>query len=434
MERTDTKTITRNDILMFCAFFASFLHSVLGLAFLAILFLSCFKGKTQCIKVLLLLTARGIMSSAVAAAFGNSILRLAVIFTASLLVFCHTKRAAPGNRKVSSVLICAFLFAFFALLSSLLNSSYPVVAVLKIFSFVVPFVAVLCGVTATREYRWKEYFVVLFGMLFAVSFVLIPFDRFRIVNADFQGVFNHVNCCGIVGALYIAVLLHLDTFKKYTKIRAIILILTLIMIYLSASRTGLFSALLTIAFYYAFSKESKAAKVLLTLGISVLLLFFVLASRSSLLSDILETANEFIYKSNAESIWSSRSKAIAVAKEKFANSNLFGSGFMVPWMQGFTSYELSFDLVVEPGNIVWSILGDTGIVGAVLFVLLIINIFSHGEKRNLFLLIAALSINMGEMVFFSSNNMAILVWFVIALYLSASPQKAALQGSKEGKQ
>ena len=40
-----------------------------------------------------------------------------------------------------------------------------------------------------------------------------------------------------------------------------------------------------------------------------------------------------------------------------------------------------------------------------------------GNFENIYLLIAALMINMGEMVFFSSNNYAILLYFLIALYL-----------------
>ena len=92
---------------------------------------------------------------------------------------------------------------------------------------------------------------------------------------------------------------------------------------------------------------------------------------------------------------------------------------MVPFKEGVMSFKLDFDLQVEPGNLLWALLGDTGLAGTVLFAVAVIIIFALGEKRNLHLLAAAFLVNMGEMVFFSSNNMAILVWFLIALYISA---------------
>ena len=422
LKQDNARLITRFDVLIFCAFFVSFLHSALALAFLAFLVFLSTRGTKNCVKALLLLTARGVISSTVAVNLGGSVLKLSVILIASFFIFINTIRESNRKFMVDSVLGSALAFAVFAVFASFLNSSYPITAAFKIISFIVPFIAILVGVNETKEYPWKEYFVLFFGILFAISLLMVPFARFRIVNYDFQGIFNHVNLFGIVGALYVAVLLYSDELKKHPLIRTVALILMLVMIYLSASRTGLFSALFAIAFYYAFGEESKKAKIVVISMTALLFLFFILAEKTTLVSNVSGLINDFIYKSNTKNILASRQETLAIAKEKYENSKLFGSGFMVPWIKNFTNYGMSFNLIVEPGNLIWAILGDTGIIGMILFALLVISIFLKGDKRNVFLLVTAFSINMGEMVFFSSNNMAILVWLLIALYLSA-PQK-----------
>ena len=63
------------------------------------------------------------------------------------------------------------------------------------------------------------------------------------------------------------------------------------------------------------------------------------------------------------------------------------------------------------------LLGDTGIVGASFFGILVFAIFKNGTWSRLHLLVGAFIVNMGEMVFFSSNNMSILIYFLIAVYL-----------------
>ncbi len=430
MDKSNEKIFTQLDIWVLVAFFVSFFHSILGMAFLLLLAVLCFRGVEWCVKCLLLVTTRGIISFAVAASMGGSVFKLAVVFIASFLIFFYTKNQAKNQQKTNDVLIVGLIFSVYAIFSSFLNATYPITAAFKVVSFIVPFAAILRGVAATREYKWSEYFVALFGILFAISFVLIPFGRFRIVNDDFQGVFNHVNSFGIVSALYIAMILHSNVLKEKKKMRTLIVIAMLIMCWLSASRTGLFTSLAVIAVYYAFGNEKKTTKILVVALVLFLITLFVLAVDTGLIANIRTKLNEFIYKNGADNIWASREETILIAKEKYKNNPLFGSGFMVPFTKGEISFGLDFSLVVEPGNIIWSILGDTGIIGIVLFSIFLLTILVKGQKQNVILIIAAFFVNMGEMVFFSSNNMSILIWFLIALYISPNPNDNVSKGTQ----
>lgn len=420
------------DAVVLCAFFISFLQSALTIVFLVVLLIGALKNTEGCVKGLLLATTRGVISLAVGAPFAGGSLKLIFVLLFSLLIFYYNGKFT-AKEGILSIVTAAALFAVYTCLASLATSSYPITAMFKVVSFLLPFTAMLKGIMATREYPWKEYFLIVYGILFAISFVLIPFDRFRLTNDDFQGVFNHVNICGIIGALFIAVVLHSDILKRKKFLRTIIFILTLVMIYLSASRTGMFSALFTIAAYYIFSDEKKEVKFLVGTLILIFFLVFLITSQTVTTSNISKGIYEFVYKNESETILQSREELMEIAKAKYNINPLFGAGFMVPYHEGVLSFALRFNLIVEPGNVFWSVLGDTGIIGLILFAYLLITILLRGKKKHCFLLVAAISINMGEMVFFSSNNMAVLVYMLIGLYIAGDLEQKTENNALENK-
>ena len=99
---------------------------------------------------------------------------------------------------------------------------------------------------------------------------------------------------------------------------------------------------------------------------------------------------------------------------------LFGSGFMVPFMPGIQDWSFSFGLLVENGNLVYSVLGDLGIIGFIFFCTTYGYLLFKGRKKQgrLILFIAPFLICMGEMVFFSTNNNAILLYVMLAVFLT----------------
>lgn len=413
MEKEYYPIFSQRDYLYIVLFFVSFANSILGSIFMLSLFLYLKSGPEGGVKALLLLTTRGLMSSAVATSLDSNI-KWIVLLGISIWMIIGYGIDDEDKKKLSNVVVALSCFILVAASGTAFNSSYPLTSIFKLVSFALPFVAVLKGVAITRRYyRWVDYFTVLYLILFAISTVMIPFTRFRITNSDFQGVFNHVNILGIICAITIAAFLESNLFRKKTLIRSLVVITILIMCYLSASRTGMFSALAVLGVYFLCSRGEGTSKIKVVVLVGVLFIAIWL----SMGGEIQQLVNNFVWKNSTNSIMDSRLQLIEMARKRYESHKLMGTGFMVPYNEGVVDWSLNFNLIVEPGNLVWMLLGDTGIVGASFFGILVFTIFKNGTWSRLHLLVGAFIVNMGEMVFFSSNNMSILIYFLIAVYL-----------------
>ena len=138
---------------------------------------------------------------------------------------------------------------------------------------------------------------------------------------------------------------------------------------------------------------------------------------------------DFIYKGRSVGeLLYSREGQIARYMEKFTAHPAFGSGFMVPQNSAGRSFELSFELSIEPGNLIIALLGDLGIVGALLFFVPYGALLKHMDKRKLSLFLLPFIVSMGEMIFFSTNNIAILYYVLFAVCLLPGKEKRAQRG------
>ena len=415
----------RVDYLFILFFYISFFASALGTLFYLALLFYWRHGVEGAVKALFLMTARGILSTAVAASGSNTV-KLVIMLATSLYIIFTAELEPRDRRKAKKTILMAVLFAVFAGISSLITSSYPVTAISKVISFVLPFCAMLLGVGATRKrVDWSDYFTGILLTLLAISFVLIPFSRFRIVNDRFQGVFNHVNILGIVAALFTTGMLNSGIFKQKKAAKWIVIAAVLWMIYLSGSRTGMLSALAAMAVYYLTQKIPTSKRFLAVLIVLFVILVTLLVDGSGVLQQIEESVHSFLYKGHTESMWYSREGLLEEAQHKYRENPMIGSGFMVPHDKLTTDYSLRFDLTVESGNLFWALLGDTGILGLCVFALFFVTLLFNGSFSRLYLLVGAFAINMGEMVFFSSNNMAIFVYFLVALFVFPVNDKAS---------
>ena len=412
------KTNMRLDnILIIISFGLSLFHNIFVIAFLLLLAWYCTKGAVNCIKSIILICIRTVINNVIAVSMSNTQLKLAVIFWASILIlyFCHKK--STNITKRHNILILLSIFVFTVSASSLFTSSYPITAIFKLFSFAIPFYAVIVGVESTgKDYDWNDFLLSIFNIVFILSLIVIPFPNFRTINLNFQGVFNHVNMFGIMSPLYITTLLNSKRYATKPVIRIVLISMTLYMATLSASRTGLFTCIVVILIYCIFTVKNGIIKIFAI--ISAILVFSLLVIDTSTLSttDFGKSILKFIYKNDSaySSVLQSRELQFSFSLNKFAKNNMFGCGFMVPYVKGYSDLLLHFDLVMEPGNIFLSVLGDTGILGLVLFSLLLISILGRKISK-LYIFIAAILINFGEMVFFSTNNIAPIIWVLLAI-------------------
>lgn len=407
------------DIVYLLFFVVSFFSSAVCSIFYLVLFFYCRYGTEKCVKALLLITTRGILNSALVSGTGNAMVKFFSLLGISILILLNSNKEDSRNYPLDRVTITLVLFAIYAIVASFFSGTYPITSLLKVVSFIIPFLAILYGVFMTRDYcRWADYVAIVYTLLMIVSFITIPIARFRTTNDNFQGVFNQVNMFGIIAAIYIAILLCSNIFKRRLMIRTGLIIMVLLMIFLSASRTGMFSSLTVLFIYFFFGREKNENSTFFTIvGVFVVILAILLV-KNGMYDGLQSAIQEFVFKGSTTSIFESRLTQVEVAQSKFANNHWLGSGFMVPLNQnGEISYGINFSLIVEPGNLIWCLLGDTGIIGTTIFMILFVQILISGKIDKLYLLVASFMINMGEMVFFSSNNMSILCYFLLALYM-----------------
>lgn len=416
---TNKKSIFENiDYLMFFFFILSLLNHSIGTLYCLVLFLYLIKGTVGKVKALVLITFRGLISPAIGAGIGNGIVKWFLILGMSLLIL-NTVHTQERIWRISRISAAVMLFCISIVFTSLLNSSYPVTAIFKSISFALPFCAIIKGIRLSSKYfDWSSYIWVLMTIFMCSSFVLIPFKQFRIVNTDFQGVFNHVNTMGTMCVIYLAITLCSSIGKKYIHFRNIMILMTLVMVYLSASRTGMVSCLLVLISYFLFRGNFSIKKIIFICFLIILTVYLIMAIQGMLTDPLAEAIHTVMWKNSQESIFDSRLEIIENAKIRFLQHPLLGTGFMVPFEEGIRNYNLDFGLMVEPGNMFYMLLGDTGIIGLIVFIILFITILRRGKIQNLYLVVAAIAINFGEMVFFSSNNYSILLYYLIAYYIS----------------
>lgn len=402
-----------------CSFLLSLVHSIFGIIF----YLCCLnlvkKEKIQgAIKFLILVTIRGILSNTLVANISmySSLKLVLMLLVSTYIIFTGLRDGVDKNIK--AIMIGCSVFSLYALISSFLTGTYPVTSSFKIISFFTSICSVFIGVYKTRNnINWLRYLYKIITPLMIVSFIISPLPISRIHNGFFFGVYNHVNMMGIIGAIYLTIILSNKNYFFNKFYYYIIILITLYMQYLSSSRTGMFSSVIILVFYLL--THLTLSKIL----VSIYLTFsfcFMISLTTNLETDVNNLIQEFVYKGNQDDILSSRRGLQEKAYIKYENNPFLGSGFMTPFEDGKVDYSLNMSLIVEPGNLLWALLGDVGIIGIVLFGIIFLIILYVGNIMNLYLFITAIVICMGEMVFFSVNNIAVLNYILLSVFVSNS--------------
>ena len=417
------KVFSSADYIVFVFFVVSLVNSITVYVFYFALLIFLGERTKGGVKALFWLTVRGLLSTAVGASIGGAaMLKWVLLLGFSVWIILFSRPDDREKHILNKVTVSGAVFALYAVLSSMLFSSFPVVSVFKVIAFYLPMIAILRGIAATVETEdWTEYYFRIFAVLFLICFFTIPFGRFRIVNSDFQGVFNHVSVLGILSALFVAITVNRKEIYKM-RMQHIIIAAVIVMVYLSRSRTGMLSVIGVLMTWRFMDSNHKKNSTFFMLLLSVVMVLVLLAFPAAF-GSATSMAREFMLKGQtSENIFVSRMEQVSDAMIKFNAHPFFGSGFMTPFFPGFRSSELRFDLIVEPGNLIYAVLGDTGIIGTFLFAIFLLQVFTVGNKQKLSLFVGALMINMGEMVFFSANNMSILVYYLLGAFIFSDRQ------------
>lgn len=406
-------------------FILSLLHWTVCLVYFVALLCFLRQGIVGCVKGLLIITVRGLLSTAVGVSIAGPAQMgkwlLIFVFSLYILYFQRSNQVDFNQLRIINMLkLLIWIFAVYNIVASFISGSYPIVSAFKVVSFVIPFTAIIIGVNVTqKKIDWSEYCYLILSPFIVFSAVTIPFGNFKIVNDSFQGVINHPNLFGVFGAIYICFLLYSNfSTKKQSGLdwkRIVLLILTLVMIYFSQSRTGMFSSLTIIIIYLlTMNLESKVKLVIGLIIVGVVAVCYFIIDDSAFAS-IIEQINTFIYKRDTDDVLQSRLGQIDASKIKYEANQLLGSGFGVPYEPLVRSFTFSLNLTYEAGNLFISILGDSGIIGLALFIVYMGYILFNSNPKKWILFFTPIVISLGEMAFFATNNIAIFYYIMLGI-------------------
>jgi hypothetical protein len=399
-------------------FIFSFFNNITLLISLFLLLFFLSQKEIGALKIINIIAFRTIINQGISTNISNwQYIKFIILIGCSIyLIFTYRKLDKYDLNKLKIILLFILLFSFYNILVALFFSSLPIIAISKLLGYVIVFLGVLIGVGYTyRKFNWIKWMLVMMQLIIIFSIFTINMPVAYFSNGrSFQGLLNQPNMFGIFSVLFVAFLFSYSSIHKNNKVYSLFLIfITFYMITLCESRTSLASVIILLILYILFANIKITFKAILINLIIVLILIISLFE-----VNIYNFIVSFFYKGH-ENILYSRTNQIERITSNFLNNPFFGNGFGVPVLP-YKSYNFSFEFVVEPGNLILSVLSYSGIIGFIIFLAYIVKIFwiNHQNFKKIgFLFIAPILVSMGEMVFFSSNSIGALLYTMIGIYI-----------------
>lgn len=403
----------------------SFINVATLLSSLVVLLLLLKQREIGAIKILNIIALRTIINPGLAIDIGSvQNIKWGIIFLCSFyLIFSFRKIDKDLRVKIKSILAPILFFGLYSVVASFITSTLPTVAIFKLISYMIVFLGILIGVYLTKgKLDWLNWISKMFMGIFVFSIPLINNSIGYLTNGHaFQGITNQPNMLGIILALFFSVLLTKLQLKKvnHNLFSYLILCAVIYIEILTKSRTSLIAMAILLIIYVIFLQTNLMKKALAHTIIVLFSIVYLIIDKQ-----ILNEIQEFLYKGQGNILYS-RSAQIEGLLSNFLRNPLFGSGFAVP-VTPFKSYAFSSEYVVEPGNLILSVLSYGGIFGLILFVAYLFKIFRASQKnyrQTIFLFLSPILISMGEMVFFSTNNIGVWCYMLLAIYIILTPRE-----------
>lgn len=245
----------------------------------------------------------------------------------------------------------------------------------------------------------------------------------------FCGITNHSQCMGPLAVMTISwVLCDMICVEKRISLLHLILIFSGVpLVYFTRSRTALLAMIISIITIYSFGLKVVALPPDLKLQmrlwfrrfvIILIIVATIMEARSYTFSKWARKTDDVIgdTRSFQEAFTSSRQGAVRENMRDFKRNPLFGSGFQVAYDFPYRYRQDQFVLSapIEKGVLPLMILGETGIVGGLFFIVFLIVFYNTCVKRKyavtatLFTVFMAL--NLGEAIFFSTGAAGGILW------------------------
>lgn len=330
------------------------------------------------------------------------------------------------------------LYSVTILLLALLVSYEPLISVLKITAFAVGAITIVTSFHRTRHLAtyWISWFVTLFLFIVTVSLPLYGTGYGYLKNGySFQGILDHPQAYGPFAAPITAFLMGVYLFQdRVSRVVKIGVALGWLAIITSDARTALLSIVLGLLITVAYIAGSRREWLpILVRSLSrtstVLALLAILAITALKWNSLVDSTSEFLLKgktdmSVSESLQEARTSAVTKSFANFKAAPLTGIGFGVDSDLNNARVEtgmfgLPAGAPVEKGFIFTAVLEETGLIGALFFLWLLVSIirpiWSSNNIPVYLLLMTGLLINVGEMVFFSIGGPGIYFWVQVGL-------------------
>lgn len=369
------------------------------------------------------------------------------------ILFSMLLSPSVRNRKESIPLGWLFAYSVVALISSA-DGWMPLISYLKILNFVlfVTGVILLGKMVQASEKALYQLRVILLGLavfivigsVFAyfVPSVGYSMEVSRAANWGiyttgeevaaregkklFNGVLNHSQALANNVPLWFAWVLcdMLLVERRLSKLHMAIIIFAPVLMYMSRSRTALVVfvvSMIMISFYCVpVSQMPTVVKrrikgIICSIGIIIVLVAVVAQIRDDTLSKWIRKYDDPSSddKSLGEALTSSRMGLVEYNMRDFKLNPMLGKGFQVmDWhAEAYRAGRISLlSAPIEKGVLPLMVLGETGIVGAVVFVIFLISFYSTCAKKKyrvlLCLFTALMASNMSEASFFSPGGAA----------------------------
>lgn len=368
--------------------------------------------------------------------------------------------SSGGQSRVPLGMLLAFLLV--ATISSI-DGWAPKVSYLKLLNFIVFLLGFWFGLSALgKDFSGIDYlratFLAYSVFLIFGSAVLLPFPgistlsgievamregnveaaNIAMLSAEgniplFCGVTRQSQSFAVQAALSVAWLTADMLFieKRFSKIHLSLIITGIFLLYLSSSRTGLFSLMVGMLMVAVWLPNKimlpPMVKRHLKTGVSVMLVLgFIGAVFAEISNDSIshwlrktEDVDEDT-RSLSEAVTASRQVLVDASMRDFRLNPTLGCGFQVAENTAQQIAKSGSGLVIsapiEKGVLPIMVLGETGIVGAIVFVIFLISFYTTSCRRKLYVTTALFTVllatNMGEATFFSPGGSGGLLWTI----------------------
>lgn len=332
----------------------------------------------------------------------------------------------------------------------MLTSIYPLISILKITYFSVGLNTVLLGFwnTKTTRSEWLEWFFAMYVVIFSFSslFVFNDIGYFR-NGRGFQGILNQPQTYGI----FIAPFVVWVTSRVFFVRRRLLLVSLLALclwghLFLTQARVSLVSTVvgLLAALFFSVILDRRNIYTVRKWLLRPLSFSAICVSAALLVlfhAQAYDSLSGFVRKGVdgtgvANSFMSSRGNIAMGSFNNFLESPYIGYGFGIGRSRfniEYSSSGIPISAPSEKGIIITAILEETGIVGALIFVIFMLSIIRIIVDRNDFMIIwmvfTALATNIGEATLFSFNGYGMIIWLLVGVSLTMDSESTSQENA-----